>query len=208
MVRRSALVALIIGLVTPAHAQQQMALSDIAFNSLFIEVSVEDSNFTVVDARMDENYTAGAFFGVVGAGLSSAGAAGQDDKKADIFREGAAQIDLSSMLRESIIETLSSSDNLNLMDDKASASHTLLVEIRNWGLLRKSQENREMRTFLNLTLEIINNRGQVVWEKKRENAVSEKSALFETYTDEIIEAEMAALAKKTGQFIAYQIIYR
>ncbi len=192
----------------PAIAKQETQLAEIEFETLFIEISEEDSNFTVVDARMDETATAAVFFGVLGAGLTSAGNAAHDDKKADTLREAAAKIDLSSLLLDAMNQTFASSEDIAMASGQDMASHTLVVEIRNWGLLRKNKESQEMRSFLNLTLKIRDNKNEIIWEKKRENAVGDKSSLFEDYTEEKLTSEMEAVAEKTGRYIAYQFIYR
>src|SRR5262245_47060241 len=102
-----ALVLLLAGVTAPSRAAEQLApLSSIKFENLCVEISAQDSNFTVVDARMDETMTAGVFFGVVGAGVNSAANAGADDKKADTLREAAAKIDVKGILEESLRATL------------------------------------------------------------------------------------------------------
>jgi hypothetical protein len=192
----------------PAAAQPDSSLRDVDIASLYIDVSDEDSNFTVIDARMDETMTAGVFFGIVGAGINSASNASQDDKLADTLREAAAEIDLKTALTGAIAETLSGKDALPLAADRSEASHTLLVEIRNWGLMRKSREDERMHVFLNLSLSVLDAKGKPVWEKKRENAVGAEAAAFEDFTGERLQSEMAALAEKSGKFVAFQIIYR
>ncbi len=52
------------------------SLGDITIDTLFIEISKEDSNFTVIDARFDETAT-------------SSSNAGSDDEKADVLRDTA-----------------------------------------------------------------------------------------------------------------------
>lgn len=197
-----------VGAIAPAAAQQTRSLDQIEFKSLFIEVSDRDSNFTVVDARFDETGTAGVFFGIVGAGLNSAQNAAQDDDKADTLRAAADKIDLTAILSDALRETLASRGDIALAAGRAEASHTLLVEIRNWGLLRKNREDAQMRVFLNLTLTVLDAKNRTVWEKKRENAVGDEAAPFEAYTDEKLTAEMEKLARKSGQYVAYQFIYR
>lgn len=202
------LLPLFLGVITPAAAQSETSLAAIDFRSLFVEVSDQDSNFTVVDARIDETYAAGAFFGLLGAAVNSAANAAEDDGKADTLRAAAAEIDLKSALDSAIREPLAAHGAPPLAPDGFEASHTLRVEIRNWGLLRKNREDKEMRAFLNLTLEILDEKGHRVWRKERENAVSGRAAEFEAYTEDRFKSEMQELAEKSGRYIAYQIIYR
>ena len=196
------------GICAQALAQPAESLRDIEIDSLFIDVSEDDSNFTVIDARMDETGTAGALFGIVGAGINSANNAGQDDKLADTLRDAAAEIDLSALLSGAISSTLADRQALPLPETQGEASHTLLVEIRNWGLMRQNREDKRMRVFLNLTLSVLDDKQKTVWEKKRENAVGGDAAMFEEFTGERLKSELTALAEKSGKYIAYQIIYR
>lgn len=202
------LLALLPCLIAPAFAQPEASLGDIEIRTLFVEVSDHDSNYTVVDARMDETATAAVFFGVLGAAASSAGAASSDDKKADTLRDAAAKIDLKSLITEAVVSTLSSRGGAPLASDRAGASHTLVIDIRNWGLLRRSQEDNLMRAFLNLTLSLEDEKGRVVWKKERDNHVSQEADVFEAFTEERFTREMEMLAEKSGQYVAYQIIYR
>lgn len=208
---RSRVIALCLaacGLGGAAFAQPAESLRDIEIESLFIDVSEDDSNFTVIDARMDETATAGVLFGIVGAGINSASNAGQDDKLADTLRDAAAEIDLQTLLSDAITSTLAERQALPLSEAQSEASHTLLVEIRNWGLMRQNREDQRMRVFLNLTLSVLDDKQKTVWEKKRENAVGGDAALFEEFTAERLQGELTALAEKSGKYIAYQIIYR
>ena len=192
----------------PSRAQADVSLRDIEIVSLFVEGSEDDSNFTVIDSRMDETGTAGVFFGVVGAGLNSAANASEDDKKADTLRAAADELDLQALLADAVAGTIAAKETPPLSGDRGAASHVLLVEIRNWGLMRKSRDDERMRVFLNLTLSLLDPKGKTVWEKKRENAVGADAANFEDYDGALLAAEMTALAEKTGKYVAYQIIYR
>ncbi|HXI87982.1 MAG TPA: hypothetical protein VNH64_11020 [Parvularculaceae bacterium] len=183
-------------------------LSAIPLKSLFVDVSDQDSKFTVVDARMDETQTAAVLFGLVGGAVNSASNAASDNKKADRFRQASADIDLKSILLETANETLASHGDPPLADDRAHASHTLEIAIHDWGLQRTSHENQQMRVFLKLSLKIVDAKNRVVWEKKHENAVGDDTAELEAFTPDRLKTDMEALAQKSGKFIANEIIYR
>lgn len=191
-----------------AKKQDAAALSSIAFSSIAVETSAADSNFTVIDSRFDETATAGALLGVLGASLNSGINAGEDNKKADRFREAAARIDLAGLISKSASDRLSARANPPLAATKADASHVLLIELRNWGLIRADRDDPRLRTFLNLSWKIVDAKGATVFEKKRENAVSPALRTLDEFNDEVLRAEMETLASKAGQQIAYQIIYR
>lgn len=183
-------------------------LSSVALSKLTVETSSSDSNYTVVDSRFDETGTAGALFGIVGASVNSGINAAEDGKKADRFREAAAKIDLAGFLTRSAAERLGAQDNPALATAKAEASHALVIEIHNWGLIRAARDDPRMRSFLNVSWKILDAKDSVVFEKSRENAVSPTLRALGDFTDEILTTEMETLASKTGQQIAYQIIYR
>lgn len=192
----------------PAKPASGRALADIDLNAVFVETSASDSNFTVIDSRFDETSTAGALFGVLGASISSGINAGEDDKKADPFRAGAAAIDLAGILTRSAGDSLAARQNPPLAGAKAEASHTLVIEIHNWGLIRASREDPRLRAFLNLSWKIADEKGKTVFEKKRENAVAPVLRRLEEHSDETLKGDIETLASKTGQLIALQLVYR
>jgi hypothetical protein len=219
IMNRRALCALtaVVSLVGSAHGagpaqnaakSDQATLSSIAFTSIAVVTSDADGNYTLIDSRFDETATAGALFGLAGAAINSSVNAGEDDAKADRFRETAATIDLSGMIGTSAKELLTARANPPLAPSKEEASHTLLVEIRDWGLIRSSRDDPRLRVFLNLSWKVLNAKGEAVFEKKRENAVGSNLRLLDEHTNETFKAEMEALAAKAGPLIAYQIIYR
>jgi hypothetical protein len=188
--------------------QPAQALADIGISSIAVDVAADDSNFTVIDSRFDETATAGALLGVLGASINSGINAGEDDKKADPFRAGAAGIDLAAILRGSAGETLAARANPPVAESRADASHSLIIEIHNWGLIRASRDDPRLRAFLNLSWKITDAKGRTVFEKKRENAVAPELRPLSDHSDETLKADIEALAAKTGALIAYQIIYR
>jgi hypothetical protein len=183
-------------------------LSDIELSTVFIEVDDNDSNFTVVDARYDETATAAALFGIAGAALNSAANASQDDKKADTLRSAAGSIDIKGILERNLIETLTRRGELDLKSEESTAAHTIVVGIHNWGLIRMGRDDKRMRTFLNLSMRVLDAKGQVVWEKKRENSVGQNPAMFEEFNGVRLTSDMEALAAKSGIYIGNQINYR
>lgn len=183
-------------------------LKAIPFESVFVETSADDSNFTLIDSRFDETGTAAVLFGVVGASINSSVNAGEDDKKADVFRAGANAIDLAGLLTASARDTLAARAAPPSAPTKADASHVLLVEIRNWGLTRAAKDDPRLRTFLNLTWKVLDGKGAVLFEKKRENAVAPTLRRLEEFDDATLKTEIETLAQKAGAQIAYQIIYR
>lgn len=193
---------------TSSASIDNQTLSGITFENIAVETSSHDSNYTVVDARFNETATAGALFGIVGAGISSGVAAGQDDQKADRLRETARAIDLAGILTNSASAVLAQQSNPAVADSKDAASHLLRIEIRNWGLIRAERDDPRLRTFLNLTWRILDRNGETVFEQKRQNAVTSTLRPLDQFTDEIFTSEMESLAAKAGQQIAYQIIYR
>ncbi|MFN3960618.1 MAG: hypothetical protein ACK4NP_11985 [Parvularculaceae bacterium] len=188
--------------------QPAQALADIEISSIAVEVTADDSNFTVIDSRFDETATAGALLGVLGASINSGINAGEDDRKADRFRAGAAGVDLAGLLTRSAVETLAARRNPPAAGAKAEASHSLIIEIHNWGLIRASREDPRLRAFLNLSWKIADAKGKTVFEKKRENAVAPELRPLADHSDETLNADVEALAAKAGALIAYQIIYR
>jgi len=188
--------------------QPAQTLAAIGISAIAIEVAADDSNFTVIDSRFDETATAGALLGVLGASINSGINAGEDDRKADPFRAGAAGIDLAAILRASAGDTLAARANPPVAEGKADASHSLIIEIHNWGLIRASREDPRLRAFLNLSWKIADAKGKTVFEKKRENAVAPELRPLADHSDETLKADVEALAAKAGALIAYQIIYR
>lgn len=194
----------------------QVALASISFTSIAVETSAADSNYTVVDSRFDETSGGAAVLGALGGvlgtvvttSLNSGINAGEDNKKADRFREAAAKIDLAGFINKSANELLAARGNPPIAPSKAEASHTLLIEIHNWGLIRSTTDDPRLRVFLNLSWKVLDAKGKVVFEKKRENAVGPTLRPLDEYTNEILTAEMETLAAKAGPLIAYQIIYR
>lgn len=193
---------------TSAKKRETVELSSISFTSIVVETSAADSNYTVVDSRFDETGTAGALFGMLGASINSGINASEDNEKADRFREAAAKIDITGIISKSASDLLSARANPPLAPSKEEASHTLLIEIRNWGLIRADKEDPRLRVFLNASWKVLDAKGDVVFEKKRENAVGPTLRPLDEFTNEIFTAEMEALAAKTGPLIAYQIVYR
>lgn len=182
------------------------SLADLEIETIAVSASAADSNFTVIDSRFDETATAGALLGVLGASINSGINAGEDDKKADPLRAGAAGIDIAGILTKSAGETLAARQSPPVAE--TGASHTLVIEIHNWGLIRASRDDPRLRAFLNLSWKIEDAKGKALFEKKRENAVAPELRPLADHSDESLKADVEALAAKAGALIAYQIIYR
>jgi len=209
MIAYSAMIAFGGGALAKSRTpNDQVDLSAIKIESVFVETSASDSNFTVIDSRFDETATAGVLFGVLGSSINSGINAGEDDAKADVFRAGAEAIDLSGILTASAVGTLAARAQPPVAPSKADASHILLIEIRNWGLTRAARDDPRLRTFLNLTWKVLDQNGDVLFEKKRENAVAPTLRRLEEFDDATLKTEIETLAQKAGAQITYQIIYR
>jgi hypothetical protein len=191
-----------------AKKGEQVALSSISFTSIAFETSAADSNYTVIDSRFDETAAAGALFGLLGASLNSGINAGEDNEKADRFREAAAKIDLVGIITKSVNDMLTARADPPVAASREEASHVLHIEIRNWGLIRSAKDDPRLRGFINLSWKILDADGKTVFEKKRENAVSPTLRPLDEYTNELLTADIETLAAKTGPLIAYQIVYR
>ncbi len=197
---------------TPAFAAKSKSsegdLAAIAVSAIYVEIATGDSNFTVIDSRFDETATAGVLLGIVGAGINSGINAGEDNKKADVYRAEAATIELASILERSAEDTFALRSEPPLAAEKSAASHVLVIEIRNWGLSRADKDDPRLRAFLNLTWRIEDPKGKTLFEKKRENNVASTMRRLEETDIETFKSEMTAIAEKAGKQIAYQVIYR
>lgn len=202
------LFSVVSGKLAHAAPPAQKQLGEIELGVLQIEVADSDSNFTVIDARYDETATAAVLFGLVGAAANSAANASADDNKADTLRAGAMEIELSKLIAEELARTLGMRPEFSLTTDAGAAANVLSVEVHNWGLIRVSRDDQRMRAFLNLSFKILDPKRRVLFEKKRENSVGQDMAPFPEWTDSRLKTESERLAKKAGQYIANQIIYR
>lgn len=193
-----------------AHAQRNAAqLGDIPITALAVDVSDEDASFEVIHARMDETQTAAVFFGMIGAVAVSAVNNAEDEERAAPLRPTAEAIDLDALVTQALTERLASRETVTLADSDTSASHTLLVEIGDWGLVRRAQlPDTSMRVFLKLNVSVLDARGRRVFGPQREHSIGQFNGLLAEFTPEVFRAEMEALAARAGQQVANRIIYR
>ncbi|HCK83933.1 MAG TPA: hypothetical protein DHW63_05275 [Hyphomonadaceae bacterium] len=212
--RRSIFAALIglafaASLVPDASAREAAQLHDIQIESLTVRVVDTDGRFTVVDSRMDETATAAVFFGLIGAAVNSAANNAEDDAKAEPLKETAEAIDLDGLIGQAVLARLSSREAVRLAETPESASNTLVVEVGEWGLIRRAQRpDTFMRVFLKLNLSITDARGRTIWGPQREHSIGQMSAELAGFTPEVFRTEMEALAGRAGQQVANKIIYR
>jgi hypothetical protein len=158
---------------------------------------------------MDETATAAVFFGMVGAVINSADNNAEDSAKADPLRPAAAAVDLDGLILQALTDRLSARNAALLAPTPDGASHTLLIEVGDWGLIRRAQRpDASMRAFLKLNLSILDARGRRVWGPQREHSVGGLTAELPGFTPDVFKTEMEALAGRTGQQIANRLIYR
>lgn len=193
-----------------AHAQRSATqLGDIEITALSISVSEEHAEFEVIDARMDETATAAVLFGMVGAVINSADNNLEDQRKAEPLAPTASSIDLDGLILQALTERLVSRDAAPLATSPEEASNTLLVEIGEWGLVRRAQRpDTAMRAFLKLNISVLDARGRRMYGPQRMHSIGQMSADLSEFTPEVFRAEMESLAARAGQQVANQIIYR
>lgn len=185
------------------------ALRNAPISALATEVKEDDSEFEVIFSRMDETATAAVFFGMIGAVANSAINNSEDDERAAPLRETAAAIDLDGIISEALTARLASRDAVQLASAENAASHTLVVEIGEWGLVRRAQlPDTSMRAFLKLNLSLVDARGRRVWGPQREHSVGQMSGELADFTPELLRTEMEELARRAGNQVANRIIYR
>jgi hypothetical protein len=190
-----------------AHAEDT-ALRDITITSLATDVKDDDDAFEIIYSRMDETATAAVFFGMVGAIASSAIHANEDDAREDPLRATADSLELRRLIHEALNARLQARGAVPLAPPE-SASHTLVVDIGEWGLVRRAQlPDTTMRAYLKLNISLVDPRGRRVWGPQREHSVGQLNGDLSEFTPEVFRAEMEALAARAGNSVANKIIYR
>lgn len=190
-----------------AHAQNNAQLRDIQISSLATRVDDEDKEFEVIFSRMDETATAAVFFGIIGAVANSADNNAEDAERAEPYLAMADSIDLQGLIAAALNERLASRNPVPLAAE--GASHTLLVEIGEWGLIRRAQlPDTQMRAFLKVNLSLLDSRGRRVWGPQREHSVGQLSAELQDLPPDVLRAEIEELARRAGVQAANRIIYR
>ena len=86
------------------------------------------------------------------------------------------------------------------------ASHTLSVEIKEWGLTRTSMRDARLTTFIRLHV-VMKQGNKVVWDTYMKDSGGRAAMLPEMTSDMLVE-DIESLAAKMGERIAYEIIYR
>jgi hypothetical protein len=190
-------------------AQPSADLGDVEIQSLSLQIDDEDSAFTVVDSRMDETGTAAVFFGLIGATINSIDNNSEDDAKAEPLKATAEALDVPNLVMQALRARLEARGGVELAGTPDGASHTLIVEIGEWGLVRRaSRPSTEMRTFLKLTLRMVDARNRAAWGPQRENSIGQFNAELAEFTPEVFQSEMEALAVRAGEHVANLLIYR
>lgn len=199
--------ALMFGAPSEARAQNNAQLRDIQITSLATSVDDEDREFEIIFSRMDETATAAVFFGIIGAVANSAANNAEDDERAAPYLLTAEAIDLDGIVANALNERLAARIPELLASE--GASHTLLVEIGEWGLIRRaSLPDTQMRAFLKLNISLLDARGRRVWGPQREHSVGQLSADMAEFTPEIMRTEIEQLAARAGHQVANRVIYR
>lgn len=193
---------------TPARADD-VALRDIQITSLATEVKDDDAAFEIIYSRMDETATAAVFFGVIGAVANSAVNAGEDHEREEPLRPTADSLELRRIVQDAIIARLTARGTVPLATSREEASHTLVVDIGEWGLVRRAQlPDTTMRAYLKMNISLVDARGRRVWGPQREHTIGQMTAELSAFTPEAFRAEMEAVAARAGNSIANKIIYR
>ncbi|MEZ5921610.1 MAG: hypothetical protein R3C60_09705 [Parvularculaceae bacterium] len=193
---------------TEAARSASNALGEIDFFNLYVEVDSSDRNFTVIDSRYEETGTGAALFGIAGALATSAAAAGSDNKKAEPLREAAEAIPLEALISDAVKSKITSKGEIEIADSEDAATHRLIINIHNYGLLRRAKDDPRLRAFLNLSWEVVDNKGRILFEKKRENTSAPDAYTLDEFTPDTLQSEFEVIAPKAGEFIGSQINYR
>lgn len=183
-------------------------LQGVEIDDIFLVMTNEQGNYTVINARMDETATAAVFFGIAGAVANSAINNSQDEEMASRWSEVAARLDISGLLEASFLETLNKSQAVSVAPDKDGASHTLRIALKDWGLIRRNRESGEFRAFINVNVLMTDKKKKTVWRSYPNRVGKFVSADLEDFSDDVFERELTTLAQRVGQNIAYEIIYR
>lgn len=194
------------GLQTGAWADDA-AFSSAKIEKLRIVVSDNESDYTVIDSRMDEDLTGVVLFGLIGGIATTAAHSSSDNKKADAYRDAAASIKLKHIIESSLLKILDSKSEIVTSITDADKAYTLNVTIKKWGLRRMSQEDSLMQSFLQVQVSMDDAKGNEIWDT-RNHSVGKTPRLLNGFTEEIFVDEIQTLARKSGEYIGYQIIYR
>lgn len=198
------IVALLLQLSGPAAAAE---FPKVAMERLALRLDESDSNYTIVYERMEETQTAGAVFGLVGAVASSAHSAAEDNTLADAYRTTAADMKVGALVEQSVANVIQAREPNLLASAPAEAGHTLLIQVKNWGLTRVAFDDTLVRAFVNLRVQLLDAKGKPIWDV-REHGLGKTQAQLKAFTQEMFVEEVQKTAVKTGQKVGYQIVYR
>lgn len=194
------------GLHTGAWADDA-AFSSAKIQKLRVIVLDNESDYTVIDSRMDEDLTGVVLFGLIGGIATTAAHSSADDKKADAYREAAASIKLKPIIEAALLETLRTKSEIKSTINSKDEAFTLNITIKKWGLRRMSQEDSLMQSFLQVQVSMDDEKGNEIWDT-RNHSVGKTPRLLSDFTEEIFVNEIQTLARKSGEYIGYQILYR
>lgn len=189
----------------PASAQDKSKLGNVTIVSLFHAVDLSGASFQVVDSRFEETATAVVLFGIIG-GLVNSGINGDEDHKKSLpYADAVAKLEPGRILNEKLGQTLAARAQ-PLAPSAKGASHSLSVEIKEWGLTRTSMRDERVTTFIRLHL-VMKQGNKVVWDTYMKDSWG-RAAMLSEMTNEMLVEDIESLAAKMGERIAYEIIYR
>jgi len=189
----------------PASAQDTSRLTNFPIGSLFHGTDISGARFEVVDSRFEEDATATVLFGIVG-GLVNSGITGSEDaKKAEPYADAVKKLEPGRILSEKFAATLAAREFPVAAAEKG-ATHTLRIEIKEWGLTRTSMRDLRLTPFIRLHV-VMKQGKKVVWDTYMKDSW-DRSAMLPQTTNEMLVEDIENLAAKLGERIAYEIIYR
>jgi hypothetical protein len=188
-----------------AQSQDKAKLGNIPIASLFHGMDMSGASFEVVDSRFQETAAAAVMFGLIGAAINSGINGNEDIEKAKPYAAAAGKLEPGRIMSEKISATLAAK-TFPLAEGEKGASHTLRVEIKEWGLTRTAFNDPRMSTFIRLHL-IMKQGKKVVWDTYLKDSGG-RAAVLSDITSDMLVQDIEALAAKMGERIAYEIIYR
>ena len=180
-------------------------------SSLSLDIDTQSAQFTVIDERMDETATAAVFFGLIGAAINSGANASADAERAKPMRETAENFDPKNSLEAALIETFRANGKIAVVPSGEKSSAAILnVELKQWGLRRKSRDTRVMLPFVEADIQLIPSGKRTPILEKRDTFVGKDARpLSEFQNDQkLLKKEIEHLFYDAGRSIAYQVIYR
>ena len=158
-----------------------------------------------MDSRFEETATATVFFGIIGGLVNSGITGGEDHQKSLPYADAVAKLEPGRILNEKFGATLAARAH-PLAPAEKGASHSLRIEIKEWGLTRTAMRDERLTTFIRLHV-VMNQGNKVVWDTYMKDSGG-RAALLPDITSEMLIEDIESLAAKMGERIAYEIIYR